>query len=204
MPAEFSGRLFEDLRLVHTAGARAIDEGVVRLGEGQMHLRHEHVGVVARVADDRRAFDVAQHVGVVGAEAAASRGRRGETGRDGRPARRRRGIRGSVAVSARSSVRAGSTWCRMADRSAVMSCATNCPKNGQPAASVPSDDGSSCPSPQSQRPPVRPSAKRNASSAENTGRSGKRRPYDVEAIGASTGVRSRDGARQCVWSISGF
>ena len=40
----------------------------MRPGEGQMHLRHEHVGVVARVADDRRAFDVAQHVGVVGAE----------------------------------------------------------------------------------------------------------------------------------------
>jgi len=28
----------------------------------------------------------------------------------------------------------------MLDRSAVMSCATNCPKNGQPAASHPSDD----------------------------------------------------------------
>src|ERR1700741_4381091 len=79
-----------------------------------------------------------------------------------------------------------------------MSWGVYCPKNGQPAGTVLSELASSTVSPQSQMPPARPSASRKDSSALNEGRSGNIRPYPVAWIGASTGARTREGARQGV------
>src|SRR5262245_22841663 len=79
-----------------------------------------------------------------------------------------------------------------------MSWATNWPKNGQPAASLPSEPSSSSSVRQSHNPPARPSANRKASSAEKDGSSGNIRAYRDGASGASTGRRARAGARQCV------
>src|SRR5882672_9817916 len=79
-----------------------------------------------------------------------------------------------------------------------MSCATNWPKIGQPAASSPSESGESMTSPQSHSPPARPSVRRNASSALKAGNSGNILAYLAGPIAASIGGRTRDGDRQCV------
>ncbi len=46
--------------------AHMVDERVVRVDKREVHLRHHRVRVVAGIADDRRAFGVAQHVEPVG------------------------------------------------------------------------------------------------------------------------------------------
>ena len=46
----------------HPAGPHAVDETVVGVDEGKVHLRHETVRVVSWIADDRRALAVAQQV----------------------------------------------------------------------------------------------------------------------------------------------
>src|SRR5262245_9277460 len=79
-----------------------------------------------------------------------------------------------------------------------MSWAMNWPKNGHPAASLPSEPSSSSSVRQSHNPPARPSANRKASSAEKDGSSGNIRAYCDGTSGASTGRRARAGARQCV------
>ena len=43
-----------------------VDERVVRVDKREVHLRHHRVRVVAGIADDRRAFGVAQHVEPIG------------------------------------------------------------------------------------------------------------------------------------------
>ena len=58
-----------------------------------------------------------------------------------------------------------------------------------------SDAGSSASSPQSHRPPARPSANSNSCSALNEGRSGNRRPYIAGLIGPSIGRCVRAGER---------
>ena len=62
MPDQFTNRGVEDARLGLARGTRAIDEGIVRVREGEVHLRHDDVRVVARVADDGRSFRVSQQV----------------------------------------------------------------------------------------------------------------------------------------------
>ena len=73
--------------------------------------------------------------------------------------------------------RSSSACERSGERSAVMSCATNWPRNGQPAATVasslPSVSSASLPS---QAPPAAPIMCSSASSAENGGRSVNMRP----------------------------
>src|SRR5262249_24109149 len=78
-----------------------------------------------------------------------------------------------------------------------MSCATNWPKNGHPAASVASDAASSSSVAQSHRPPARPNAYKNDWSASKAGSSGNSRAYDVGPI-APLRAAARDGPRQCV------
>ena len=62
MPAQLAGRALEHVRVRHAAGAHAVDETVVGLNEREMHLRHEDMGVVPWIADDRGALAVAQDV----------------------------------------------------------------------------------------------------------------------------------------------
>ena len=66
VPSQVAGRRFEYLRFGDTFGAAPIDQGVVRVHEREVHLRHQHVRVIPRISDDRRALTVAQHVATAG------------------------------------------------------------------------------------------------------------------------------------------
>src|SRR5262249_52418626 len=63
VPAQLARGRLEHPILWNTLPSNVIDERVVRLEHCQMHLRYEHVRVVARIADQRSSFGVARHVG---------------------------------------------------------------------------------------------------------------------------------------------
>jgi hypothetical protein len=142
---------------------------------GDVELAHDQVGVVARVTDEGDALGVAGQVtrpaGVVAAEQQLG----GVVA-----VVEVRTAAGAVAVDA---LQVGAGAAGVADagrlgvvgeRSAVMSWATNCPRNGQPAAPSASCTGGP-PSTVSQAPPARPSACRAASSQSSAGSSGNSR-----------------------------
>ena len=60
IPSQFPRGSFKDRLVRHAAGPSAIDTGVVRVHERQMHLRHERMQIVPRITDDRRALGVAE------------------------------------------------------------------------------------------------------------------------------------------------
>src|SRR5207248_2698563 len=62
MPAQLAGRAVEYVRVRRAVGPHAVDETVVGVDEGKVHLRHETMRVVSWIADDRRALAVAQQV----------------------------------------------------------------------------------------------------------------------------------------------
>ena len=62
VPEQLASGGVEDVRLRLARGARTIDEGIVRVHERQVHLRHDDVRVVARITDDGRPFRVSQQV----------------------------------------------------------------------------------------------------------------------------------------------
>jgi len=97
--------------------------------------------------------------------------------------------------------RAGSTCDWSAERSAVMSCATNWPKNGQPAASVPRDASSSSASPQFAEPSGSPEGVQERFVCREPGRSGNSRAYelDVTVVSAS---RARAVRAVCVLHLT--
>ena len=65
VPGERPPRLVEELRVLDAVLAEPVDQLVVRADEGNLHLAHEDVHVVARVADERCALLVPRHVAVV-------------------------------------------------------------------------------------------------------------------------------------------
>src|SRR5207245_9684527 len=67
VPSQLALRGLEHLGCGRALGASAIDERVMRLDEGEMHLRDEDMRVVPRVADDRGALGVPEHVLAAGA-----------------------------------------------------------------------------------------------------------------------------------------
>ena len=62
VPPKLSGRAFKDVGLRCAFRSDTINELVVGVDEREMHLRHEHVRIVPRIADDRGAFAVASDV----------------------------------------------------------------------------------------------------------------------------------------------
>ena len=66
MPSKLARGGLEHVGRGRASSARPIDAPVVGAHEREVHLRHQHVGVVARVTDDGCAFDVAKHVEAVG------------------------------------------------------------------------------------------------------------------------------------------
>jgi hypothetical protein len=180
-------------------GTRTIDEGIVRVHEGEVHLRHDDVRVVARVTDDGRPFWVSQQV--------AAAWRCQQFGRIVALEQKRMPDR-SIAVESlevqprRPRVPQSRDVCMRLRRRSIGGdvMGDELAEKGPAAASDPSEAGSSAASPQSHRPPRRPSANSNSCSALNDGRSGKRRPYIDEAIDASIGRCAREGERH--WSVS--
>ena len=65
MPAQHAARFVEHVALGCCVIAHAVDDQVVGLDERDLHLAHEDVDVVARVADEREPLAVARHVAVV-------------------------------------------------------------------------------------------------------------------------------------------
>ena len=65
VPREGSSSFVEQVALRHAVGAEPVGEEVVRADEGHLHLAHERVDVVARVADQGDALLVARQVAVV-------------------------------------------------------------------------------------------------------------------------------------------
>jgi hypothetical protein len=64
MPRQRAPRLIKQALLPGAIVAEPIDQAVVGGDERDMHLAHEHVDVVARVADQRDPFLIARHVPV--------------------------------------------------------------------------------------------------------------------------------------------
>src|SRR5262245_31770785 len=60
VPPQLAGGGLEDRIGRHAVIAHAVHERIVRMHEREMHLRHEHMRVVARIADDGRPFDIPQ------------------------------------------------------------------------------------------------------------------------------------------------
>ena len=121
------------------------------------HLAGEQVHVVARIADQRDALVVARDVAARRRRAAAWRDRPCGTGTASRPGRRRRRPRGWPSGRGSCGSGAGRRDATSGERSAVMSWARNCPKNGHTAATWESASPAA-PSPRSHGPPGRPSA----------------------------------------------
>ncbi len=65
MPAQGTTRLLEQFVLLDVVGSEPIDQAVVGTDEADLHLAHEHVHVVSRVADEGDAVLVAWHVAVM-------------------------------------------------------------------------------------------------------------------------------------------
>jgi hypothetical protein len=58
LPAQLPRRFFEYAVTRDPCAARFIDEPVVQLEHRKMHLRHQRVRVIARVANHCNAFDI--------------------------------------------------------------------------------------------------------------------------------------------------
>src|SRR5579862_8047903 len=65
VPAQLLGRFIEYAVIRDSGAPRFIDERVVCLEHGEMQLRHEHVGIVARVADNGDALRIPLQVTAV-------------------------------------------------------------------------------------------------------------------------------------------
>src|SRR5262245_35136536 len=68
VPSRLTSRREKDLWFRDTAPAYVVDKDVVGLQQREMHLRHQHVRVVPRVADDRDAFAVSRDVCILNAQ----------------------------------------------------------------------------------------------------------------------------------------
>src|SRR5262249_15203526 len=62
VPSRFLGGLLEDTVFRHVALTGVVDKCVMDVEERQVHLSHEGVGVVPRVADDRNSLGISRHV----------------------------------------------------------------------------------------------------------------------------------------------
>ena len=62
MPAQLPGRFVEHAIVGYSGEPRFVDERVVSLEHGEMQLRHQHVRIVARIADNRDALCVSLQV----------------------------------------------------------------------------------------------------------------------------------------------
>ena len=161
VPAHRASRALEQIGRGNILPAKSVDDGVVKAAEGEVELSHHHVRVVSRIADDGGALRVSlQVVGPADLVPAEE-----ELGRIVDIEEIRITGRSSAVeeleidlLPARVSQRRYSAWWTRAERSAVMSWATNCPKKGQPAASWASSVPFSANGAPSHAPPCRPNA----------------------------------------------
>ena len=68
VPSELAGCRGKDLALRYAPSPRLIDEHIVGLQHSEVHLRHQHVRIVARITNEGDAFRVARYVHAIDAQ----------------------------------------------------------------------------------------------------------------------------------------
>src|SRR6516165_10168753 len=68
MPTQFASGGLEELTFGYAGCASVVDERVVDARERKVHLRHQDMGVIPRVTDDRGTLGVSLHIAAVRTE----------------------------------------------------------------------------------------------------------------------------------------